>query len=134
MVTVAIPSALRDVQIGEICVQAYLSILSPRVEPGGGLMVRILSCLIAIVILVAPATHAQQISRLDAIVKRGTLRVGMTGDYLPFSYFDKTTSTFKGFDVDMAEALARALGVKVEYVHTAWPQLAGDFEADRFDV
>lgn len=97
-------------------------------------MVRILSCLIAIGILVAPATHAQQISRLDAIVKRGTLRVGMTGDYLPFSYFDKTTSTFKGFDVDMAEALASALGVKVEYVHTAWPQLAGDFEADRFDV
>src|SRR3954452_11313778 len=58
----------------------------------------------------------------------------MTGDYLPFSYFDKTTSKFRGFDVDMAEALGKALGVRVEYVQTAWPQLMKDFEADNFDV
>ena len=57
----------------------------------------------------------QQASRLDEIIKRGTLRVGMTGDYLPFSSFDKATSKFRGFDVDMAEALGKALGVKVEY-------------------
>ena len=58
----------------------------------------------------------------------------MTGDYLPFTYFDKTTSKFRGFDVDMAEALGKALGVKVEYVQTAWPQLMKDFEADNFDI
>ncbi len=38
------------------------------------------------------------------------------------------------FDVDMAEALGKALGVKVEYVETAWPQLMKDFKADRFDI
>ena len=97
-------------------------------------MVRILSCLTGILVLVAAAAYAQQPSRLDAIVKRGTLRVGMTGDYLPFTMFDQATSTFRGLDVDMAEALGKALGVKVEYVHTAWPRLAGDFEADRFDI
>ena len=73
-------------------------------------------------------------SRLDDIIKRGTLRVGMTGDYRPFTYFDKTMSKFTGFDVDMAEALGKALGVKVEFVQTAWPQLMKDFEADNFDV
>ena len=78
--------------------------------------------------------QAQQASRLDDIVKRGTLRVGMTGDYLPFTYLDKATTKFRGFDVDMAEALGKALGVKVEYVHTAWPQLMKDFEADNFDI
>lgn len=62
------------------------------------------------------------------------LRVGLTGDYMPFSSFDATTNTFKGFDVDMAEALGKALGVKVDYVKTSWPQLASDFSADRFDV
>ncbi len=36
-------------------------------------------------------------SRLDDIIKRGTLRVGMTGDYRPFTYFDKTTSKFTRF-------------------------------------
>src|SRR3954462_2188107 len=73
-------------------------------------------------------------SRLDDIIKRGTLRVGMTGDYQPFTYFDKTTSKFRGFDIDMAEALGKALGVKVEFVQTAWPQLMKDFEADNFDI
>jgi cyclohexadienyl dehydratase len=84
--------------------------------------------------LAAATAHAEQASRLDEIMKRGTLRVGMTGDYLPFSSFDSTISKFRGFDVDMAEALGKALGVKIEYVHTAWPQLAKDFEADNFDI
>ncbi|MBR1143715.1 transporter substrate-binding domain-containing protein [Bradyrhizobium sp. AUGA SZCCT0431] len=86
--------------------------------------------------LLTMSAHAQQPapSRLDDIIKRGTLRVGMTGDYRPFTYLDKTTSKFRGFDVDMAEALGKALGVKVEFVHTAWPQLMKDFEADNFDV
>jgi cyclohexadienyl dehydratase len=92
-----------------------------------------LSCLAATLLMTASA-HAQQASRLDEIMKRGTLRIGLTGDYLPFSSFDKTASTFKGFDVDMAEQLGKALGVKVEYVHTAWPQLMKDFEADSFDI
>jgi cyclohexadienyl dehydratase len=77
---------------------------------------------------------AQQASKLDEIVQRGTLRVGMTGDYKPFSYYDKASDTFTGFDVDMAEALAKALGVKVAYVHTSWPQMMKDFEATKFDI
>jgi cyclohexadienyl dehydratase len=91
----------------------------------------------AAVVLTTTAVSAQQAttpSRLDDIMKRGTLRVGVTGDYLPFSSFDKTGATFHGFDVDMAEALGKALGVKVEYVHTAWPRLMADFEADGFDI
>jgi cyclohexadienyl dehydratase len=73
-------------------------------------------------------------SRLDDIIKRGTLRVGMTGDYLPFTYLDKANSQFRGFDVDMAEALGKALGVRVEFVQTAWPRLMQDFDADHFDI
>ena len=106
---------------------------------------RILAGLVAVV-LVAGVARAQeriqelhpspavQPSRLDEIVKRGTLRVGMTGDYLPFTYLDKASQKFRGFDVDMAEALGKALGVKVDYVQTAWPQLTKDFEADKFDI
>jgi cyclohexadienyl dehydratase len=97
-------------------------------------MVRILSGLVAAFFLVAISAHAQQPSRLDDIVKRGVLRVGMTGDYLPFTYFDKATSRFRGFDVDMAEALGKALGVEVEYVQTAWPRLMRDFDADKVDI
>lgn len=96
-------------------------------------MLRLLSCFAALFLAVASA-QAQQPSRLDEIIGRGTLRVGMTGDYLPFTYLDKETQKFRGFDVDVAEALGKALGVKVEYVHTAWPQLMKDFEAQKFDI
>src|SRR3954465_14284635 len=99
-------------------------------------MFRMLAGLVMAALGTVPVSAQQPAasSRLDDIIKRGTLRVGMTGDYLPFSYFDKTTSKFRGFDVDMAEALGKALGVRVEYVQTAWPQLMKDFEADNFDV
>lgn len=97
-------------------------------------MLRILSCLVAAFIVAASPAHAQQTSSLDDIIKRGTLRVGMTGDYLPFTSLDKETQKFRGFDVDMAEALGKALGVKIEYVKTTWPQLNKDFEAGNFDI
>jgi cyclohexadienyl dehydratase len=97
-------------------------------------MLRLLPRFTAAFFLAAASVHAQQSSRLDDIVKRGTLRVGMTGDHLPFTYLDKATSKFRGFDVDMAEALGKALGVKVEYVQTAWPRLTRDFDADKFDI
>jgi len=97
-------------------------------------MSKFLSCVFVGLVLAAAPAYAQDRSRLDEIVSRGTLRVGMTGDYLPFTYFDKATQTFRGFDVDMAEALGKALGVRVEYVQTAWPQLTKDFEADNFDI
>ena len=64
-------------------------------------MVRILTYLAAAFFLVTVSAHAQQPSRLDDIAKRGTLRVGMTGDYLPFTYLDKAISKFRGIDVDM---------------------------------
>jgi len=98
-------------------------------------MVRTLACLAGLLLLIGQAAHAEPpLSRLGSIVQRGTLRVGMTGDYLPFSFFDETTSSFRGFDVDVADALGKALGVKIEYVRTAWPQLSADFEADSFDM
>jgi cyclohexadienyl dehydratase len=75
-------------------------------------------------VLLLSAAHAQPApSRLDEIVARGTLRVGMTGDYLPFTALDKETKIFRGFDVDMAQSLGKALGVKVEFVPTSWPQM-----------
>lgn len=50
------------------------------------------------VIATTSSAHAQAPapSRLDEIVSRGTLRVGMTGDYRPFTHLDKATTTFEG--------------------------------------
>ncbi|MBY0610785.1 MAG: transporter substrate-binding domain-containing protein [Beijerinckiaceae bacterium] len=80
-----------------------------------------------------PAVAAQQ-SKLDEIISRGVLRVGTTGDYRPFTYLNKDTGKFEGLDIDLAENLGKAIGVRVEFVQTSWPNLAKDFEAKAFDM
>jgi cyclohexadienyl dehydratase len=95
---------------------------------------RFVAGLCAMLILLTTPLLAQTPSRLDDMLKRGTLRVGLTGDYMPFSSLQKDNAGFRGFDVDMAEALAKALGVKADYVKTSWPKMMADFEADQFDI
>ncbi|WP_459203881.1 transporter substrate-binding domain-containing protein [Ralstonia pseudosolanacearum] len=83
---------------------------------------------------VATPALAQATNRLDEILARGTLRVGSTGDYKPFSYKTPGDGRFIGLDVDMGERLAKALGVKLEVVPTTWSTLMRDFGEDRFDI
>ena len=54
-------------------------------------------------------------SVLDAIRKRGVLRVGVLADRLPFVFVNRD-GKLVGFDVEMAQHLARDLGVRVEFV------------------
>ena len=91
--------------------------------------------LLALLLLLtaAPSAFAQG-TKLDAILARGTVRIGLTGDYRPFSALDKATGQFEGLDVDMANSLGRALGAKVELVQTTWGGLLGDLAADKFDL
>lgn len=67
-------------------------------------------------------------SRLDEVLARGALRVCTTGDYKPYSYY-RADGRFEGIDIDMADALAKSLGVKADYVKTSWPTLTADFVA-----
>ena len=62
------------------------------------------------------------------------MRVCTTGDYKPFSYRTNANSPFIGFDIDMAQGLAKQLGVKLELVPTSWPSLMNDLAAGRFDA
>jgi cyclohexadienyl dehydratase len=73
-------------------------------------------------------------SALSEILERGVLRIGATGDYPPFAKRDPATGGYSGFDVDLAESLGKALGVRVEFEPTSWPTLAADFRAGKFDV
>ena len=84
-------------------------------------------------ILLAAAPHAQAQSVLDTILARGTLRVRLTGDYRPFAIKDDS-GKMTGLDVDMAQSLATALGVRLELVLTAWPTLLADLHAGKYDV
>ncbi len=97
---------------------------------------RVIAVAIAALVTLGPAARAVEAgpSRLDAIIAAGVLKVGTTGDYKPFSYANPETKQFEGLDIDMMESLAKALGVKAEFVKTAWPAMMADFTGDKFDV
>ncbi|MDY0874358.1 transporter substrate-binding domain-containing protein [Dongia rigui] len=73
-------------------------------------------------------------SLLDQILDRGTLRVGTTGDYPPYSELDPSNNTYKGYEIDVVTQLAADLGVKVEFVPTTWETLAAGIQAGKYDV
>ncbi len=73
-------------------------------------------------------------TKLDSIRSSETLRVGTTGDFMPFSYRRDGSGTLHGVDIALARNLASAMGVKVEFVDTTWPELTDDLLADKFDI
>jgi Na+/H+-dicarboxylate symporter len=60
---------------------------------------------------------------IERIRERGTLRIGYAPSNLPFSFFN-AEGQLVGFDVELAVALAEALGVKAELVPVEWDELA----------
>lgn len=76
------------------------------------------------------SVHARTLIDIERTL---TLRVGLTGDYAPYSR-TAPDGTFHGADVAMAHALAKSLGVTLEIVPTTWKTMAADLQADRFDV
>lgn len=66
-------------------------------------------------------------------VARPRLRVGTSGDYAPFSSRDER-GTVRGFDAEIAEALARDLGLELEWVTFRWPTLQQQIQNGEFDL
>jgi cyclohexadienyl dehydratase len=87
-------------------------------------MLRWMMVMLCAAVAAAPA-QAQE-SRLDSIQKSGVLRVCTPGDYKPFS-LAKPDAAWEGIDVDLVQSMAKALGVKAEFVKTSWPKLMDDF-------
>jgi len=64
----------------------------------------------------------------------GTLQVGSDIAYAPIEFYEEGTQNPVGLDVDIAKALAKELGVKVEFMNTGFDGLIGALQAKRFDI
>lgn len=73
--------------------------------------------LLAAFLLAIVPLHVAVADTLDDIKARGTLIVGGKADYKPFGY-RQSDGKVVGFSVDLAEELAKELGVKLELVPT----------------
>ena len=70
---------------------------------------------------------------LETIQKRGTIIVGLEGDWAPWSYVDENDE-LTGYDVEVAKAIADKLGVEIQIVPGEWDGLFAGMDAGRYDM
>lgn len=63
---------------------------------------------------VSQASGTETSSDVTGALKGVTLKIGTSGTYAPFSYFDKDGTTLQGYDVDMLNELQKILGFTVD--------------------
>lgn len=90
----------------------------------------LIGCLLALMVSLPGFAVADT---LDDILERGVLRVGMEPGYMPFEMTNKK-GDIVGFDVDMAKRMAKAMGVKLELVSTAWDGIIPSLITKKFDI
>ena len=71
--------------------------------------------------------------RLDEILERGYIIVGTEGTYSPNSYHDENDNLV-GFDVEVAAAIAKNMGVEVRYVEMEWASIFAALDAGQIDT
>jgi polar amino acid transport system substrate-binding protein len=84
----------------------------------------------ALALCTAQAAEAQVLER---IVKNGEIRIGLSGNQPPYNAKSRTGELI-GLDVDLANMLAGAFGVKATFVTKPFPQLLAALKASEVDI
>lgn len=91
-----------------------------------------LSALAGLAIAVT-ATTAVQAKSLDDILSDGVIRIGINPNF-PNMSVRNDAGEWVGFDIEVGQALADAIGVEVEWVPTETPQRVPFLVSDRIDI
>ena len=89
--------------------------------------------LVVSMILAPIAATAADAPVATRIIDSGTLRVGMTGSQPPYNFVAKNGETI-GFEVDIANVLADAMGVELKIVHKPFAELLPALKKGEIDV
>ena len=100
-------------------------------------MKRMIAAVLAVFILASVLTMAVSAKGsddlLETIQERGTIIVGLEGDWAPWSYVDENDE-LTGYDVEVAKAIADKLGVEIQIVPGEWDGLFAGMDAGRYDM
>ncbi|MCR0984924.1 ABC transporter substrate-binding protein [Roseomonas populi] len=78
------------------------------------------------------AAHAQALPQ--RIAESKVVRVGVSGTYPPLESKDPATGRLVGFDIDLGEALAKQLGLRLDWQESGFPQLMPGMQSGRIDM
>ena len=100
-------------------------------------MKRMIAVMLAVFMLASVLTMAVSAKGsddlLETIQERGTIIVGLEGDWAPWSYVDENDE-LTGYDVEVAKAIADKLGVEIQIVPSEWDGLFAGMDAGRYDM
>lgn len=100
-------------------------------------MKRMIAVMLAVFMLASVLTMAVSAKGsddlLETIQKRGTIIVGLEGDWAPWSYVDENDE-LTGYDVEVVKAIADKLGVEIQIVPGEWDGLFAGMDAGRYDM
>lgn len=72
-------------------------------------------------------------SLIERINHKGVISVGTEGTYAPFTYHDEQ-GNLTGYDVEVTRAVAKKIGVTVDFKETQWDAMLAGLKAGRFDM
>lgn len=79
------------------------------------------------------SSTAETDTSLSDIQDAGVLKIGLEGDWQPFSYHDEDDNLV-GYDVEVATAIAEKLGVEAEITEGAWDGLLAGLDTGVYDI
>jgi polar amino acid transport system substrate-binding protein len=80
-----------------------------------------------------PRLAAAEGLTFEAVKKAGSLRIGCEAAYVPFT-FRNDKGEIVGYDVELAQHVWAAHGIKPEFVDTAWAGVIPSLYAKKFDL
>lgn len=93
-----------------------------------------LSTVIVLFLLIASLSGCVRQERQGLTIVEGILSVGVEIGYPPMEYYDSDGVTLIGFDIEMTEALADRMGLKVNFIDTTWDGIFAGLDAERYDI
>ncbi|MBT1164527.1 transporter substrate-binding domain-containing protein [Bifidobacterium felsineum] len=73
-------------------------------------------------------------SALEQVKQAGKIVFATEGTYAPFSYHDSKTNELTGYDVEVARAIAKEVGVKAEFAEGSFDSLLAGVDAKKYDT
>ena len=78
------------------------------------------------------SSSAEVKNKLQQIQEDGFITIGLEGTFPPFSCHE-VSGELTGFEFELAEQIAKDLGVEAKYVETKWDSLIAGLDTDKYD-
>ncbi|MCB5174167.1 ABC transporter substrate-binding protein [Microvirga lenta] len=95
---------------------------------------KLIAGLLASALALGLASPSQAAELPDRIKKAGKIVVATMPNYAPITFKDPATNKLTGFDIELGEALAKELGVDIEWQEIAFAQMIPSLQTGRVDL